>query len=85
MRESCEQTRQPHYIDLEEARQVLAQIGVQLTLRQIQRAAEQDGQGRRKLPFFVDPIEGKLKIEKNDLISVYFRRQVEAQRNLRPE
>ena len=78
-------TRQPHYIDLEEARQVLAQIGVQLTLRQIQRAAEQDGQGRRKLPFFVDPIEGKLKIEKNDLISVYFRRQVEAQRNLRPE
>ena len=78
-------TRQPHYIDLEEARQVLAQIGVQLTLRQIQRAAEQDGQGRRKLPFFIDPIEGKLKIEKNDLISVYFRRQVEAQRNLRPE
>ena len=77
--------RQPHYIDLEEARQVLAQMGVQLTLRQIQRAAEQDGQGRRKLPFFVDPIEGKLKIEKNDLISVYFRKQVEAQRNLRPE
>ena len=77
--------RQPHYIDLEEARQVLAQMGVQLTLRQIQRAAEQDGQGRRKLPFFVDPIEGKLKIEKNDLISVYFRRQVEAQRNLRPQ
>ena len=78
-------TRQPHYINLEEARQVLAQIGVQLTLRQMQRAAEQDGQGRRKLPFFVDPIEGKLKIEKNDLISVYFRKQVEAQRNLRPE
>jgi hypothetical protein len=77
--------RQPHYIDLEEARDVLAQMGVQLTLRQMQRAAEQDGLGRRKLPFFVDPIEGKLKIEKNDLISVYFRKQVEAQRNLRPE
>ena len=77
--------RQPHYIDLEEARLVLAQMGVQLTLRQIQRAAEQDGQGRRKLPFFLDPIEGKLKIEKNDLMSVYFRKQVEAQRNLRPE
>jgi hypothetical protein len=77
--------RQPHYIDLEEARQVLAQIGVQLTLRQMQRAAEQDGLGRRKLPFFVDPIERKLKIEKNDLMSVYFRKQVEAQRNLRPE
>jgi hypothetical protein len=77
--------RQPRYLDLEEARQVLAQMGVQLTFRQIQRAAERDGQGHRKLPFFVDPIEGKLKIEKNDLMSVYFRKQVEAQRNLRPQ
>jgi hypothetical protein len=77
--------KQPHYIGLEEARQILAQIGVQLTLRQMQRAAEQDALGRRKLPFFVDPIERKLKIEKDDLISVYFKKQVEAQRNLRPE
>jgi hypothetical protein len=68
--------------DIGEARQLLAQMGVRLTLRQMQRAAEQDAQGRRKLPFFVDPIERKLKIEKNDLISIYFRRQVEAQRNL---
>src|SRR5260370_30724667 len=69
MRGSCKHMiRQPHYIDVEEAREVLAQIGVQLTLRQMQRVAEQDGQGRRKLPF-VDPIERKLKIEKNDLIS----------------
>src|ERR1700736_5668336 len=87
MRESYEptMTKQPHYIGLEEARQILAQMGVQLTLRQMQRAAEQDAYGRRKLPFFVDPIEGKLKIEKNDLISIYFNRQVEAQKNLRPE
>ena len=77
--------KHPHYIGLEEARQLLAQMGVQLTLRQMQRAAEQDALGRRKLPFFVDPIEGKLKIEKNDLISIYFKRQVEAQKNLRPE
>jgi hypothetical protein len=77
--------RQPHYIDLEEARQVLAEMGVALNPRQMKRAAEQDGQGRRKLPFFVDPIERKLKIEKNDLISVYFRKQAEAQRNLKPE
>jgi hypothetical protein len=77
--------KQPQYIGLEEARQLLAQMGVQLTLRQMQRAAEQDAQGRRKLPFFVDPIERKLKIEKNDLLSIYFKRQVEAQRNLRPE
>ena len=76
--------KQPHYIGLEEARQLLAQMGVQLTFRQMQRAAEQDAQGRRKLPFFVDPIEHKLKIEKDDLINIYFKRQVEAQRNLRP-
>ena len=77
--------KQPHYIGLEEARQLLAQMGVQLTLRQMQRAAEQDAQGRRKLPFFVDPIERKLKIEKNDLVSIYFKKQVEEQRNIRPE
>jgi hypothetical protein len=77
--------KQPHYIGLEEARQLLAQMGVQLTLRQMQRATEQDAQGRRKLPFFVDPIERKLKIEKDDLISIYFKRQVDGQRNLRPE
>jgi hypothetical protein len=77
--------KQPQYIGLEEARQLLAQMGVQLTLRQMQRAAEQDALGRRKLPFFVDPIEGKLKIERNDLTSIYFKRQLEAQRNLRPE
>jgi len=77
--------KQPHYIGLEEARPLLPQMGVQLPLRQMQRAAEQDAQGRRKLPFFVDPIERKLKIEKNDLVSIYFKKQVEAQRNIRPE
>jgi hypothetical protein len=49
--------KQPQYVGLEEARQLLAQMGVRLTLRQMRRAAEQDAQGRRKLPFFVDPIE----------------------------
>ena len=48
-------------------------------------SANADAQGRRKLPFFVDPIERKLKIEKADLISIYLKRQVQAQRNLRPE
>lgn len=77
--------KQPCYIGLEEARQVLAEMGVQLNKRQMQRAADMDAQGRRKLPFFVDPIEHKLKIDKDDLLSVYFKRQVEAQRNLRPQ
>ena len=76
--------KQPCYLGLEDARQVLAEMGIHLTERQMQRAAEQDAQGRRKLPFFVDPIQHKLMIEKDDLLSAYFRKQVEAQRNLRP-
>jgi len=77
--------KQPCYIGLEEARQVLAGMGITLTERQMQRAAEQDAQGRRKLPFFVDPIQHRLMIEKDDLLSTYFKKQVEAQRNLRPQ
>jgi hypothetical protein len=42
-------------------------MGVALNPRQMKRAADKDAHGRRKLPFFVDPIEGKLKIEKNTL------------------
>jgi len=76
--------KQPCYLGLDQARQVLAEIGIHLTERQMQRAAEQDAQGRRKLPFFVDPIQHKLMIEKDDLLSAYFKKQVEAQRNLRP-
>ena len=76
--------KQPCYLDLEDARQVLAGMGINLSKRQMQRAAEQDAQGRRKLPFFVDPIEHKLKIEKDDLLSAYFNRQTEARNNLRP-
>lgn len=76
--------KQPCYLSLEEARQVLSEMGIHLTERQMQRAAEQDAQGRRKLPFFVDPIQHKLMIDKDDLVSAYFQRQVEAQRNLRP-
>jgi hypothetical protein len=76
--------KQPCYLGLDEARQVLAEMGIHLTERQMQRAAEQDAHGRRKLPFFVDPIQHKLMIEKDDLLSAYFERQVEAQRILRP-
>jgi hypothetical protein len=74
---------QPYYLDLEQARAVLAEMGVELTERQMQRAAEMDAQGRRKLPFFIDPIEGRLKIEKQALIDAYVNRQRQAARNLR--
>lgn len=71
------------YIDLDQARDVLEQMGIRLTRRQIKRASDKDAQGRRKLPFFIDPIEGRLKIEKNTLVSIYNQLQIEAQRNLR--
>ena len=71
--------KHPCYIDLEQAREVLAAMGVVLTQRQIKRAADLDAMGRRKLPFFIDPIEKKLKIEKQTLINIYLKRQVEAE------
>jgi hypothetical protein len=72
----------PCYIDLEQARQVLAEMGVALNPRQMKRAADKDALGRRKLPFFVDPIEGRLKIEKNTLQRIYMQAQARAENNL---
>jgi len=71
----------PCYIDLNEARQVLAEMGVELNERQMKRAADMDAHGRRKLPFFVDPIEGRLKIEKGTLVRIYREAQIEAEKN----
>ena len=69
----------PCYIDLEQARQVLAEMGVELNARQMKRAADKDASGRRKLPFFIDPIEGRLKIEKGTLVRVYSELQMQAE------
>ena len=73
----------PCYIDLEQARQVLAEMGVELNPRQMKRAADIDASGQRKLPFFVDPIEGKLKIEKQTLINIYRQCQLQAERKFK--
>jgi len=73
--------KQVFYIDLEGARKVLADMGVDLTKRQMKRAADTDAKGRRKLPFFIDPIEKRLKIEKGALIEIYMRCSVDAIRN----
>jgi hypothetical protein len=72
----------PHYLDLEEARQLLAEMNIHLTPRQIKRSSDMDAKGKRKLPWFIDPIEGRLKIERNALLSAYFNRQVEAEREI---
>lgn len=71
----------PCYIGLEQARQVLAEIGVDLTPRQMKRAADRDAHGHRKLTFFVDPVEGTLKIEKGTLVSIYQQLQSDAVRD----
>ena len=73
-------TPTPHYLDLTQAREVLAEMGVELTYRQMKRAADKDAHGRRKLPFFIDPIEGRLKIEKGTLVRIYRDLQIEAER-----
>lgn len=71
--------KQPCYIDLEQARHVLAEMGVELNPRQMKRAADKDASGNRKLPFFIDPIEGKLKIEKGTLTRIYMELQAQAE------
>ena len=71
----------PCYIDREQARAVLAELGIELTSRQMKRAAEPDLDGRRRLPFFLDPVDGKLKIEKSTLIGIYRARQNSAEAN----
>ncbi|WP_191969497.1 hypothetical protein [Neorhizobium galegae] len=68
----------PCYIDLKTAREVLAEMGVEVTLRQVKRAAEPDAHGHRRLPFFVDPVEGRLKIEKDTLVAIYQKLQLQA-------
>ena len=75
--------KEPCYIDLEEARQVLAEMGVALSARQIKRAADMDRRGRRKLPFFLDPIEGRLKIEKGTLVRNYRDLQMKAENGIK--
>lgn len=72
----------PTYLDLREARVLLAEMGVELNHRQMRRAADLDATGKRRLPFFVDPIDGKLKIEKGTLVRLYREKQIEAERGI---
>jgi hypothetical protein len=69
----------PTYIGMNKAREVLAEIGIELSPRQIKRAADPDANGKRKLPFFIDPIDGRLKIEEGTLREIYMRCQVAAE------
>jgi hypothetical protein len=71
----------PCYIGLKQAQEVLSDMGVELNDRQIKRAADKDAHGKRKLPFFVDPIDGKLKIERGALVSIYNQCRVDAEKN----
>jgi len=66
------------YITIDETVDTLAEIGVSMKLSQLKRAAEPDAAGRRKLPFFKDPIDGRLKIEKGTLVSIYSALSIDA-------
>ena len=70
-------------INLNEARLALEAIGVVLSEKQMKRAAEPDAHGRRKLPFFVDTIDGRLKINRNSLLKPYFKLVAEAENLVR--
>jgi hypothetical protein len=66
------------YVGLNEACAALAKINVHLTEAQMRRAAVSNG-GKRKLPFFVDPVDRKLKIDLNTLLGIYTHHQVGAE------
>jgi len=70
----------PTYLGLDQAREVLSDMGIEFNERQIRRAAEKNAAGKRKLPFFVDPVDGRLKIEKDDLVRAYYTAQNRARR-----
>lgn len=73
----------PIYVGLSQARHILEKMNIILSPRQMKRAAEMDANGKRKLPFSIDPIDGKLKIERGDLVNAYMKLQAEAKNNLR--
>jgi hypothetical protein len=59
------------FITIDETIPTLAEIGIDMKLSQMKRAAEPDHNGLRRIPFFKDPIDGRLKIEKDTLIGLY--------------
>lgn len=75
--------KMPTFIDVKQCKQVLAEMGIELSERQIKRAADPDPHGKRKLPFFIDPIDGRLKIEKGILVDIYRKAQIDAENNRR--
>jgi len=72
----------PFYIGLDDAREVLKDIGIELNERQMKRAAEPDPNGQRKLPFFRDPIDGRLKINKHTLLKIYLNEEIRAENSM---
>jgi hypothetical protein len=41
----------------------------------MKRSSDMDAEGERKLPWFIDPIEGRLKIERNALLREALRKR----------
>jgi hypothetical protein len=79
--EHTQSGKRAHYLDFDQVGALLDEMNIHLSRRQVKRSSEMNGQGKRKLPWFIDPIDGRLKIERNDVLAAYFNRQVEAERN----
>ena len=69
------------FITIDETIPTLAEIGIEMKLSQMKRAAEPDHKGLRRIPFFKDPIDRRLKIEKETLIGLYQTLHLEALEN----
>ena len=71
----------PCYINLEEARAVLAELGVSLNLRQKSGGAEPVGHGNPRRPFFAVPIVGPPKIGKGSPAGIFQGRKNKLEKN----
>jgi hypothetical protein len=58
-------------LDKNQALEKLNSMGLNINMRQLTRAASPNERNRRALPFFKDPITGKLVIEEEALLNAY--------------
>lgn len=66
------------YVTIDQAHELLAPINPALKKDTLRKAAEPDAAGRRKLPFFKDPLTNKLLIDRKILLDMYQQRQADA-------
>ncbi len=66
-----DQAQHQTFLTLNAAADYLKSKGIPVKNTSLRSAAEPDAKGRRKLPFFKDPLSGKLIIDRDDLDRIY--------------